>query len=71
MHLQLLQKKVIQRRAEAASNLIGDKIADKITRVWKISPQNNSRTNWEKILIEIYMSPEERQKIVDNLRLIR
>ena len=27
--------------AEATNDLIGDKIADKITKVWRTSPQNN------------------------------
>ena len=38
--------------------LIGNKIADKITRVSKTSPKNNSETNVEEILREKYMSPD-------------
>ena len=42
MHLKLLQKKVIQKTAEATGDLIGNKIADKIRKVLKCSQQNNS-----------------------------
>ena len=40
MHLKLLQK-----TAEATGDLIGNKIADKITGVSKTLPQGNSVTN--------------------------
>ena len=55
MHLKLFQKKVIQKTAEAISNLIGNKIVDKITGVAKTSPQNNLETN-EETLREKYIS---------------
>ena len=70
MHLKLLQKKAIQKTAEATGNLIRNKITDKIRRVSKTSPQNNSKTNENEILRERYIFPEERQKIIDDLRLI-
>ena len=38
--------------------LIGNKIADKITRVSKTSPKNNSETNVEEILRERYISSD-------------
>ena len=38
--------------------LIGNKIADKITRVSKTSPKNNSETNVEEILRERYIPPD-------------
>ena len=69
MHLKLLKKKKIKTTV-ATGDLIGDKIANKVTRVSKTSPQNNSLTNEEKILRERYVSPEERQKIIDDLRLM-
>ena len=68
MHLKLLKKKI--KTTVATGDLIGDKIANKVTRVSKTSPQNNSLTNEEKILRERYVSPEERQKIIDDLRLM-
>ena len=64
-----------QKSTEGTSSLIGDKIADKITK-------NLQRNNSERITNEndkeipkeryiyIYIYPEERQKIVDNLALI-
>ena len=35
MHLNLLQKKVIQKTTEATSDLIGNKIANKFTKISK------------------------------------
>ena len=69
MHLKLLQKEPFRETAEATSDLIGNKTADKITRVSKTSPQNNPEINEEEILRERFISPERRQKITDNLRL--
>ena len=54
------KKKMIHKTAEATGDLIGNKIADKITA----KPiKENDVTN------ERYNSPEERQKIIDELRL--
>ena len=57
--------------------MIGNKITDRIARASTISPQNNSITNKEEnseldrvIHKKIYISPEQRQKIIDDLRLI-
>ena len=60
-------KRVIQKKAEATGDVIGNKIADKIIRVSKTSPQNNSKTNEEGTLRERYILPEQREKIIDNL----
>ena len=70
MYLKVLQKEQFKKTAEATGDLIGNKIADKITRASKTLPQNNSGTNEEQILRERYLSPEQRQEIVDHLRLI-
>ena len=43
--LKTTSKRAIQEATEATGNLIGNKIADKITRVSKTSPQNNSEAN--------------------------
>ena len=56
-------KRAIQKTAEATGDVIGNKIDDKITRVSKTSPQNNSGTNEEEILRERFMPPELRKKI--------
>ena len=62
-------KRAIQKTLEATSNLIGNQITDKITAVSKKLPQNNSVSNEEKICRERYISREERQRIIDDLRL--
>ena len=65
---------MIQKTAEATVDLIGNKIAEKITKVSKTPQQNNSETvtneHDKEIPKERYISPEERQKIMDELRLI-
>ena len=44
MHLKLIQKRAIQKTAEATDDLIGNRIADKIAKVSRASPQNSSET---------------------------
>ena len=61
-------KKVIQNTAND-DGLIGNKIADKITRSSNTSTQNNLKTN-EEILKEKYLCPELIQKIMYDLRLM-
>ena len=62
-------KRAIQKTAGASGYFIGNKICDKITKFSETSPQNNSETvtNEE----EKCMSPEQRQNIIDDLRLIQ
>ena len=67
----------IQKTAEATGDLIGNKIADKITSVSKKKPTKelpNDETKEEDVEIATpkkkYISPEERQKIIDELRLV-
>ena len=61
--------------AEATGDFIGNKIVDRITKVSKNSQQNNSEIVMNKhdkeISKERDISPDERQKIIDNLRLIK
>ena len=45
MHIKLLQIEQLKKTFEATGDSIGNKIVDKITRVSKNSPQNNSETN--------------------------
>ena len=65
-------KRAIQKTAEATGDLIGNKIADKTTNVSK-KPNNNNNNNED---LEItahkrrYISPEERQQIINELRLV-
>ena len=60
---------MIRKTTEATGDLIGNKIADKITRASKTSPKNNSETNEEEILGERYIFPKRRSKVTDDLRL--
>ena len=66
-------KRAIQKTAEATGDLIGNKIADKITSVSK-KPSNNNNNNNEDVEITAhkkrYISPEERQQIINELRLV-
>ena len=68
-------KRAIQKTAEATGYLIGNKIADKITSVSKKSSTDLHSKN-DDVNSEIeaqkkrYMSPEERQQIIDELRLV-
>ena len=59
-----VSKRVVQKTAEATGDLIGNKIADKITLIGKSKEK-------EKInkLEEIYIPPEKRQQIIDDLKL--
>ena len=62
-------KRAIQKITKGTGDLIGDKIADKITSTSKTFPKNNLETNEEEIFREKHISPELRQKVIDNLRL--
>ena len=62
----------IEKTTEGISDLIGNKIADKITSVSKKSkkPQNNEENDESELPKERYISPEKRQQIIDELRLV-
>ena len=57
-------KRAVQKPAEATGALIGNKIADKITSIGKPKEKGKTRE-----IEEIYIPPEERQQIIDYLRL--
>ena len=70
-------KRAIKKTAEATGDLIGNKIADKITSVSKKKSAKelpNDETEEEDVEIATpkkrYISPEERQQIIDELRLV-
>ena len=74
-------KKAIQKTAEATGDLIGNKIADKITSVSKKKSDNNNNNDDDddddadddvKLAThqKRYISPEEWQQIIDELRLV-
>ena len=64
--LKTTSKRVIQKLAEAPGDLIGNKVADRITKVSKNSQQNNSEIvtneNDKEIPKERYIPPEKRKK---------
>ena len=65
-------KRAIQKTAEATGDLVGNKIADKITSASKKSDNEKIQSNEvnSEIPKERYISPKERQQIIDELRLI-
>ena len=74
--LKTASKRTIQKRTEATGDLIGNKIADKITNTAKKSTKelhNNDETEED---VEIntpkkrYISSEQRQQVIDELRLV-
>ena len=79
--LKTSSKRVVQKRVEPTDDLTGNKIAkaiaelydSKITKVLKNSQQNNSETvtneHDKEIPKEKYLSSEERQETIDELRL--
>ena len=56
-------KRVVQKTAEATGDLIGNKIPDKITSIGKFKKKEKKKAE------EIYILPEKRQQIIDDLKL--
>ena len=69
MHLKLFHKKAIQKTAGATGDLVGHKIANKITNVARSSLQNNKEMikNDKEMSNEKYILPEEKEEIIDDL----
>ena len=66
-------KRAIQKTAEAAGGLVGNKIADKINVSKKSTKElpNNDETDVKVATHKKrYISPEERQQIIDELRTV-
>ena len=57
-------KRVVQKVVEATGYLIGNKTADKITSLGKTKSKEKEEERQE-----IYIPPEKRQQIIDDLRL--
>ena len=74
--IKTVSKRTIQKTAEATGDLIGNKIADKITSASKKSSKKLSSTELHsneainEIPKERYISPQDRQTIIGELRLI-
>ena len=63
-HEKTVSKTVVQKTAEATGDFIGNNIADKITSVGKSKKDDKTKK-----VEEIFISPEKRQQIIDELRL--
>ena len=61
----IASKRVAQKTAAATGDLIGNKTADKITSIGKSKEKPKTKEKPE----EIYIPPEKRQHIIDDLRL--
>ena len=61
-------KRVVQKPIEATGYFIGNKIADKITSVGK--SKNKEKKDEANEVKEIYIPPEKKQQIIDDLRLM-
>ena len=57
-------KRVVRKTAEDTGDLIGNKMADNISSIGK--PKKKEKTNKAE---EIFIPPEKRQKIIDDLKL--
>ena len=63
-------KKVIHKTAKATGDLVGNKIADKITSMGKPrSKKEKSEMNIMEETQEIYIPPEKRKQIIKDLKL--
>ena len=63
-------KRAIQKTAEATGDLIGNKIDDKIPSVPKKPSNNNNKDVELTTYKKRYISPEERQQNINELRLV-
>ena len=57
-------KRIVQKAEEGTGDLIGNKIADKITSVSKSKEKEKTKK-----VEEIYIPPEKRQQIIEDLKL--
>ena len=67
----IASKRAIQKTAEATGDLVRHTIANEIASISKkpaSEPHSNAASN--EIPKESYISPQERQKVIDELRLI-
>ena len=59
-----VSKRVVQETSETTGDLIGNKIADKITSVGKLKEKEKTKK-----VEEIYIPPEKKEQIIDDLKL--
>ena len=72
--LKTVSERPIQEMVEEVGDLTGNKTADEITKISKILQENNSETvsnEDDKIIAkERFLSLEEKQKIIDDLKIM-
>ena len=71
--IKIVSKRAIQKTAEATGNLVGNKIADKITSVSKKKSNNKNNDDDDVELTthkKRYISPKETKQIIEELRLV-
>ena len=70
--IKTVSKRAIQKTAEATGDLIGNRIPDKITSVLKKKSNNNNNNEDVELTThkKRYISPKERQQIINELRLV-
>ena len=70
--IKTVSKRVIQKTAEATSDLIGSKIADRVANISKSPKELYSFTDERETETprERCISPEKRQQIIDQLRIV-
>ena len=73
--IKITSKRAIQKTAEATGDLIVNKIADKITSVWKKStkesPNDETEVDVERATPKKrYIPLEERQQVIEELKLV-
>ena len=62
-------KRAVRKTAETTGDLIGNKIADKITSLGKSKSKEKEKKDEIDEVEEIYIPPQTRQQITDDLRL--
>ena len=75
--LKIASKRAIQKTAEATGDLVSNKIADKITGIsTELQSKKTQQVNHSQMRLAMkypkvrYITPQESQKIIDELRLI-
>ena len=69
--MKIASKRATQKTAESTGDLIGNKIADKIVSASKKLPKDETEEDVETTTHKKrYISSEERQEIIDELRLV-
>ena len=66
----LSQKKTVQKTAESTDNLVGGKIAEKITKITLTCENQKKYVQSTETSKEIYIPPEKQPRVIDELQLL-